>query len=256
MALKGLKLEFWIFSNDIKNSTKYIEAGVTHICIDIEINGKEERQIGRNGVISRHNLDDLNGLSKKIGTKNSICRINPLYSESINEINKSIEYGAGSIILPYFHSVKDIKRFIEIVDGRTRTIGLVETMSSFMRLPEIINIKGLDCIHIGLNDLSLNLNFDDMFEVVKNGWMEIVYQAFFSKKDINFGFGGISTLNDSGCKYPALEILRHHKRCNSDSVILSRRFLSYCKKKSGDNEVQYWNILKEEITRIKSLINS
>ena len=36
----------------LKNSTKFIDAGVTHICIDIEINGKVERQVGRDGVIS------------------------------------------------------------------------------------------------------------------------------------------------------------------------------------------------------------
>ena len=108
-----------------------------------------------------------------------------------------------------------------MVKGRSRTIALVETMSSFMRLPEIVKIKGLDSVHIGLNDLSLDLKFDDMFEIVTNEWMEIICENFFLKKEVNFG--GISTLNDLGCKYSAKEILKHHKRCNSNSI-LSRRF--------------------------------
>ena len=57
-------MEFLIFSNDAINAFKYIESGVTKICVDIESIGKKERQSSRNTFISDHVLEDVISISR------------------------------------------------------------------------------------------------------------------------------------------------------------------------------------------------
>tara|TARA_A100001388_G_C28774050_1_gene505926 strand:- start:3175 stop:3924 length:750 start_codon:yes stop_codon:yes gene_type:complete len=245
-------MEFIIFSNDYINSKNYITAGVSKICIDIERRGKAERQAKRDTLISKHQIEDIAKISERIGIENTICRINPFHEKTYSEIKQSIKLGAGSIIFPYFKEIDEIKFFIDNVNGKAKTIALVETMQSFLRLPNIVNIPGLDQIHIGLNDLSLDIGFENMFEIVELGWMEFLQEKIFKNK-IKFGFGGVSTLNDVDCTFPAKRVLNHHVKSNSSAVILSRRFLNNCGQNSNSNN-DFWSTLENEINLLNKFL--
>jgi len=241
-------LDYWIFSNNEKDCMDYVSAGVNNICIDIETRGKQIRQSKRNTFISDHKLEDIIPISRKIGKDKVICRVNSLYDDSKLEIEKAIEYGAGTIMVPYFKELYEINNFLSFIKGRVKVIALVETIQSFLKIEEISKIEDIDRIHIGLNDLSLDVGFKDMFEIVRSNWMEIISRKIDNK--IKFGFGGISTLRDSKCLYPVEKVLDHHKKSGSSSVILSRSFERFCESKSNGNKEEFWRIYRDEIESV------
>ena len=95
-------------------------AGVDRIWIDLEVNGKEERQKGLDTVKSKHKIEDIGKIKKVLKKAELIVRVNPIYSGSEEEINKVIEQGSEIIMLPYFKTVDEVQRFIKIVNNRNK----------------------------------------------------------------------------------------------------------------------------------------
>ena len=98
---------------------------------------------------------------------------------------------------------------------------LLETPEALARIDDILEINGVDEIHIGLNDLHLGMNLDFMFELLSGGIVEYLSKKI-RDKGIKFGFGGISRLG-KGLLDSSL-ILSEHYRLGSEIVILSRDF--------------------------------
>lgn len=69
-----------------------------------------------------------------------------------------IDNGADILMLPYFKNERDVEKFLRMVNGRTRTIPLVETPEAVDSIDKILKMDGIDEIFIGLNDLSLGYN--------------------------------------------------------------------------------------------------
>ena len=88
-------------------------------------------------------------------------------------------------------------------------------------LDQIVEIDGIDMIHIGLNDMHLALKMKFMFQLLTDGsvdkWTRIIAQ-----KGIMYGFGGLASLN--GGAVPGRMILKEHYRLGSQMVIVSRAF--------------------------------
>ena len=53
-------------------------AGVDEIFIDLEIYGKQDRQAGRNTVISKHEIDDIRRIKSVLSSASTIVRCNPV----------------------------------------------------------------------------------------------------------------------------------------------------------------------------------
>ena len=87
---------------------------------------------------------------------------------SKEEIDLAIENGAKVLMLPYFKTVDEVRTFISLVDGRAKTMPLLETPGAVEVIDEILNLDGLDEIFIGLNDLSLGYK-KFMFELLVDG---------------------------------------------------------------------------------------
>ncbi len=128
---------------------------VERIWVDLEIRGKVERQQGRNTVISTHTIEDVSVIRDNISTANLMVRVNPVFDGSKKEIEECIRRGADIIMLPFFTQAEEVKKFLDYVDGRAKTILLVETIGAEKNLDEILSLKGIDEVHIGLNDLHI-----------------------------------------------------------------------------------------------------
>ena len=76
-------------------------------------------------------------------------------------------------------------------------------------------------IHIGLNDLHLELGMKFMFQLLSDGVVEQLGNKI-KAAGIPFGFGGIARL-DSGM-LPGADVLKEHYRLGSSMVIVSRSF--------------------------------
>lgn len=203
------------------------EAGVNWIFVDMEFIGKDCRQGGLDTVQNHHTVEDVANIRAAVTKAKVLVRINPIhdtmddYPSSEEEIEAVIQAGADIVMLPYFKTTEEVHRFIGYVGGRAKTCLLVETPEAADLLDQIVEIDGIDMIHIGLNDMHLALKMKFMFQLLTDGsvdkWTRIIAQ-----KGIMYGFGGLASLN--GGAVPGRMILKEHYRLGSQMVIVSRAF--------------------------------
>lgn len=202
-------------------------SGVDRIFVDMEYIGKSDRQGGMDTVQSHHTLADVANISRAITTAKLMVRCNPIhdscknYCSSKEEIDGIVANGADIIMLPYFKTVKEVRTFIELVDGRVKVLPLVETPEAVDIIDDVLRIDGIDEIFIGLNDLSLGYHKKFMFELLADGTVEKLCFKF-KQKGIPYGFGGIAALGAG--MLPSEYVIREHYRLGSTSAILSRSF--------------------------------
>ncbi len=202
-------------------------AGVDRIFIDLEYIGKADRQGGMDTVQSRHTLDDVKKISEAITTAELLVRVNPIhdareaYASSEEEIGTAIDNGADIVMLPFFKTVDEVKRFLSAVGGRAKTMLLLETPEAVDIVDNLLCLEGIDSIHIGLNDLSLGYGMKFMFELLTDGTVERLCTKI-REKNIPYGFGGIASLGKG--MVPAEMIIKEHYRLGSTCAILSRSF--------------------------------
>lgn len=209
-------------------------AGVNRIFVDMEYIGKSLRQGGMDTVQSNHTLEDVKKISSVLTKAELLVRINPIheatseYTSSKEEIDGAIESGAQILMLPYFKTTKEVETFINLVGGRVKTMLLVETPEAVEIIDDILEIKGIDEIFIGLNDLSLGYGKKFMFELLSDGTVERLIEKF-KAKNMFYGFGGLASLN--GGLLPGHMVMKEHYRLGSQCVILSRSFCNVNKQK-------------------------
>lgn len=202
-------------------------AGVDRIWVDMEWIGKEERQAGMNTVKSHHTIEDIAMLRPIVTTSTLMARVNPIheatkvYCDSKEEIEETIKAGAEVIMLPMFKTVAEVDRFVNLVAGRAKVQLLVETKEADQNIEKILEVPGIDEVHIGLNDLHLSYKKKFMFELLCDGTVERL-TAIFRNKGIKFGFGGIARVGFG--MLPAEYVIADHYHYGSTAAILSRNF--------------------------------
>ena len=148
------------------------DAGVDRIMVDMEYIGKSKRQYGKNTPVNHHTFEDVEKIRKVVKSAELVVRCNPIhdeiedYPDSRKEIDRIIELGADIVMLPYFKSEAEVKEYISYVNGRAGVYPLLETPEAIDNIDAILNIKGIDELHIGLNDLSIGYGKKFLFEVL------------------------------------------------------------------------------------------
>ena len=227
------------------------KAGVDRIFVDLEYIGKNDRQSGMDSVKSDHTMEDVKKIRKKLTKAEMLVRCNPIheatenYGSSEEEINEIIENGADIVMLPYFKTVEEAKRFLKCVDNRTKTLLLVETPEAVEILDELLQLENIDEIFIGLNDLSLGYGKDFMFELLADGTVEKICMKC-KEANITYGFGGIASLGKG--KLESENVIVEHYRLGSNSVILSR---SFCDIKQMENLIEVDEVFTRGVTEIR-----
>lgn len=207
-------------------------AGVDRLFVDMEYIGKDIRQGGMDTVQSRHTFDDVRKIRAIADKSQLLVRCNPIheatadYISSKEEIDEIVKCGADIIMLPYFKTAGEVQTFVDLVDGRAKTLPLIETKEAAECIDEILEIDGIDELYIGLNDLHLSYGLTFMFQLLADGTVERLTTKI-KAKGIPYGFGGIARIGDG--ILPAESILTEHYRLGSTSVILSRSFCNTTK---------------------------
>ncbi len=210
------------------------EAGIDWIFVDMEFIGKVDRQSGLDTVQNHHTVDDIRIVKAAVTKAKILVRVNPIhkvyngYFDSNDEIDAAIEAGADIVMLPFFHSVQEVVDFVGFVkrsstkrNKKVLSCLLLETPRAAILLDEILNVSGIDMIHIGLNDLHLAMGMKFMFQLLTDGIVELLARKI-NTKGIPFGFGGIASLH-SGV-LPGSFVLKEHYRLGSSMVIVGRSF--------------------------------
>jgi 2-keto-3-deoxy-L-rhamnonate aldolase RhmA len=221
-------------------------AGVDRIMVDLEINGKEQRQGHLNTVISRHTIHDVSAIRVALdgcGAGELMVRINPFGPGTEAEINEILARGADRIMLPMFTHPDEVSRCLDIIAGRAPLTLLLETAAAFVRLPQILSIQGLDDFHIGLNDLHLDMGLDFMFELFGSGLLDHAANLIHAA-GLSFGIGGVACIGTG--MLPAELILGAHMHLGSERVILSRTFAQL---------LDEGRSLEDEISKLRAYIS-
>jgi hypothetical protein len=223
--------------------------GVDCIFIDLELKGKAERQGHLDTVISGHHLKDVVKIKQSIHKANLLVRVNPVYEGTAEEIDQVIESGADIVMLPYFTTTQEVETFIRYINGRAKACLLCETPGAVTNIDSILEVPGIDYIHIGLNDLHLGYGMKFMFELLTDGTVERLCLKFRSK-GIPYGFGGIARLGLGAL--PAENIIAEHYRLGSGMAILSR---SFCNSELCENLLQVEEIFNQGMAEIRNYEN-
>lgn len=238
-------LTLMYITNDVSVAEIAQKYGVERIWVDLETLGKEERQKNMNTVKSKHSISDIKKILPILTSSKILVRINPINTQSNIEIESVIEAGAQIIMLPMWKTLVEVKKFLEIIDKRVKTILLLETKEAVECLDEVLTMEGIDEIHIGLNDLSLSYGLTFMFEPLSNGLIEKICNKI-TKYGIPYGFGGIAKIGEG--KLKAEKIIMEHYRLGSSRVILSRHF---CNTNEIKDIVEIENIFKKNIKLLR-----
>lgn len=246
------------------------ENGVDWIFVDMEFIGKDNRQGGLDTVQNHHTIEDVRNIKNAVKKAKVLVRVNPIhkamlhvdgtiaYMDSKTEVESAIEAGADILMLPFFHSVEEVKEFVYLVqnannqmerygNNRAQACLLLETPEAAILLDEILNVPGIDMIHIGLNDLHLAMGMKFMFQLLTDGIVEQLTKKL-KAKGIPFGFGGIASLH--GGALPGSYVLKEHYRLGSSMVIVGR---SFCNTNVVTDLEEVRQIFKTGIAEIRAL---
>jgi 2-keto-3-deoxy-L-rhamnonate aldolase RhmA len=199
-------------------------AGVDRVGIDIERIGKSQRQ-GHipNARLSDHQLEQLATVAANVTRAEIFVRLNPLHEGLRAEIDRALALGAQALMLPYFSGPHEVACFVEMVGGRGSPILLLETAAAVVRLRDIVAVKGLTEIVVGLNDLHLSLGLPNHFEVVGSDLMTMIADRV-RGAGLRFGFGGLARIDDSTLPVPPDLVCAQYPRLGATSAWLSRSF--------------------------------
>ncbi len=239
-------IQYMLITNDACLAAHAVGNGVSRIFVDLEYIGKNERQGHLDTLISRHSMADVQIISNAIKPSELLVRLNPLYDGTNQEVEEAVSGGADLLMLPMFKDSAELRTFAEIVDGRVPIIPLVETVSAVQDIEQIVKVRGIKEVYIGLNDLHLDMGLRFMFEPLASGLVDEL-ACVIKSAGLPFGFGGIARVGEG--IIPGEMILGEHVRLGSSSVILSRTF----HRKSDSNEEFQANLdLQTELQKLNN----
>ena len=216
-----MALKLMYITNNVEVARIAQKHGVDRIWVDLETLGKNERQGHIDSVKSHHSISDIKRIVPILDKSEMLVRVNPINENSEEEINQVIDAGADIIMLPMWKSKNEVISFLKYVNGKTKTVLLLETKEAVECLDDVLNMGGFDEIHIGLNDLHLSYGQVFMFQLLTDGTIENLCNKI-KKYNIPYGFGGIAKLGTGDL--PAENVIQEHYRLGSTRAILSRSF--------------------------------
>jgi 2-keto-3-deoxy-L-rhamnonate aldolase RhmA len=200
-------------------------AGIDRVGIDLEHLGKRERQKMRATWLSPHAEKDLDAVRPALTRARLFARVNPINPDSAREIEAVLARGAQVLMLPMAADARQASELVRIVAGRATTVLLVEHVDAIKRLREIVAVRGVDEVHIGLNDLAISLG-------LRNRWMalggELVAEAsaIVREAGLRFGLGGIGRAGDATLPVPSDLVYAQFARTGARAALISRSFFT------------------------------
>jgi len=229
------------------------ESGVDYLFYDLETLGKEERQKGIDSVKSHNTFENIPIIRSSVSHGNFLVRINHPNENTQQEVERCVEGGADVIMLPYFKSANEVLNFVHFVGKRAKTCLLFETMESVDHIDEILSIPGIDMIHIGINDLHLEMKLSFMFKTYSIGIIDYICKKA-KQHNTPCGIGGLSHLGDG--IVPANDVLLELTRLHANTVILSRNFYHIDEESDQNQQIVEFSKNLQEVRELENHFSS
>lgn len=219
------KLNFMMITASPDVASFIEQHGVSRIFMDQEVLGKAERQGHLDTHKAAHSLDQIAAVADVLKYAELMVRLNPLNTSTGEEVDAAIAHGAQRLMLPMFSSRAEVQTFMAMVNNRVPVTFLAETAASLVRLPDWLSLltPGRDEVHIGLNDLSLSMELNFLFEPMAARLLDPA-AAVLNQAGVTWGVGGVARIGQG--ELPAETVLGEHVRLGSQWIILSRAFHS------------------------------
>ncbi len=212
-----------LFTNDPALAQRADAAGINRIGLDLEKIGKHTRQDPKKCWISDHRVEQLADIRSVLTGSKLFARTNPIQEGSGDEIEQLIALGTQVLMLPLFRTVDEAARFIDLIDGRAEVSLLVETSGAAMRIHDLVRLDGVDEIHVGLNDMYLDMGLRNHFEVLVSGLLDVLSDTV-RGAGIAFGVGGIGRVGDKSLPIAPEMIYPFYPLLHADRALVSRVF--------------------------------
>ena len=156
-------------------------------------------------------------LRNKIG-----LRINSLDNLSVSELYCINSFKPDFVIMPMIKNHLCVLKLRSMLSQSISIIPLIETCSSLVDISSICSLPFIERVHLGLNDLSIQLGSDFMFNFLANDFFEYFCRTCISQ-NVSFGFGGISApCNNNDLRVNPYTLILEHVRVKSDCAIIAR----------------------------------
>ncbi len=221
-TLKGWPLRLCLVTHSPDRATDAERAGVERVLVDIERIGKQQRQAGEGLFLSAAVPDDVSKVRKVLRRAELAVRVDQWHEGSRAQIDDVISRGADVVMLPMVERLDDIDAFVHEVGGKAGTWLLLETAGG-LRLAESLAGRGIDEVHIGLNDLRLSLGLLTLFDAVAEGTLDPVARAV-QATGAMFGFGGVTSPGRTGLPVEPAIVIGEQVRLSSSMAWLGRSF--------------------------------
>lgn len=214
-------MQFLMIVNDTEIARFVSKNGVDRLFVDLEWMGKDTRQKGLDTWKSRQTPADVSRLREAVPEAHLLVRVNPPHEGTAAEVEDALARGADSVMLPMIQTVDEVAHFVDCLAGRAEAVPLIETKVSLDAIPAMVERVPLTRVHIGLNDLHLDMKLSFMFQPIADGTLEEACAAM-RAAGVAFGIGGVARAGE-GIVSPEY-LLGEHVRLGSDAAILSRTF--------------------------------
>ena len=222
-GVPGADFTLTLWTADVQLAGRADAAGVDRIGVDLETLGKRERQAGLGTWISPHRVEDLAPLRSALGQADLFARVNPLHHGTAEELDAVFGAGVAVVMLPMYASAEDVERFCSLVAGRARVVLLAETLGGLRQLPGALAVAGVDEVHIGINDMALEMELPNRFSVMVRDEVADA-AACANAADVRFGIAGIGRVSDDDLPIPSDLIYAQYARLGARGALLSRSF--------------------------------
>ena len=200
------------------------QSGVQRFMVDLEIEGKQERQGHVDTFISTHQFSDISLIRKAVPDAEVLVRLNKYGPHTCQEVEQAVNLGADIIMQPFFLSYQDVLEFSEYIPSDIGFIPLFEHYAVLELLEEIFAIQKISEVYLGLNDLHLSRQQKFVFEPLANGDVDL-FAAQAKAANFSFGFGGVAMPGEGD--FSAYDVMKEHARLGSTRVILGRAFRKF-----------------------------
>ena len=211
-------LDLYLFSTDVASARAAEAAGVASVIVDWEHHGKAGRQRGYDTELNAGTAADVRALADALSIPVTV-RVDSLRGQCGADVERALDAGAETLMLPMAESAADVERFLTLVRGRARTLVQLETASLVDRVATIRDLPW-DSAYVGLNDLMISRRADWLWTPLLDGTLDRVFDALAGRP---VGFGGVTVMG-GGHPIPFSLLLREMERLSCRLSFLRRTF--------------------------------
>jgi len=211
-------IELVLFENDAGNVPSHLDQGVFQFMVDMEVLGKDVRQLGFDTEIRPGTMENIRAISAIPGTV-VWARLNHYGEHTASEVESAILAGANILLLPMVVSFEEVVKFISHINKRCKAGIMIETLQAAAAADQL-NSLALDYAFFGLNDFAISRGGGSIFRALVDGTVQNVCNAL---PDVRFGVAGLTDIN-KGYPIPCKRIVEELSRLGCDFTFLRRSF--------------------------------